>query len=533
MARASLLVSMLMLSGCASPWSRKSSVAEATFDPFANPEATMASVDIDDKNGIIPVGFTPSNGRADNSATAKAREASRKGIEAMIKAEELVKAGKYKEAENELDEIVKRYRLDDYGKRKRTFKNTFVSPSDRDPHYTDSPLREEALYLLGEVYYQQKKYPKAQDSYLKLVNDYPTTRYLEQSTRRLFEIAGIWMDLQVTTTGDVVPANYTNDGKASRPKVADGHQTETPSFLNLTDKERPTFDTEGRALESLKSIWLHDPTGPLADDALMLTASYQLRKGRFFEASETYKLLREEYPDSPHAKDAFLLGSHVAQASYLGSSYDSKSLAEAKQLKEASLKIFRDLPEDQRARLQAELVRIDDAIIRRDYDRAVFYLRKGDFESVTLYCSSIINQYPGSVYAEKCKQLLKQLPNYRDKNTLLLAIQGAGEFESENFVKNPGQPAAQPQAPGATAPNLQPTPVPEQELKRSNGFPNLIPPPFRRKDEGAGGVQGSPVNPGRPAETGVDLNGPPGDTPPPGSSPGSTPGQATLDLTGG
>ena len=26
------------------------------------------------------------------------------------------------------------------------------------------------------------------------------------------------------------------------------------------------FDTDGRALEALKSIWLNDPTGPLADD---------------------------------------------------------------------------------------------------------------------------------------------------------------------------------------------------------------------------------------------------------------------------
>ena len=524
-----LLPSLLLvtLAGCQLPWSRRDQLAEAAYDPFANPEATMASMDEQEsKRGIIPAGFIPGKGTVRNSSSDKSTD---HGIDEITRAEQLVAAGQYAEAEDVLDQIVKKYRLDDYGKRKRTFKTVFLRPSEREAHYTDSPLREEALYLLGEVYYKQHKYPKAQDSYLKLVNNYPTTRYLEESTRRLFEIAGIWMDLQVTTSGDVVPASYTDEGKASSPRVAPGKETESPSFLNLTDAERPTFDTEGRALESLKAIWLHDPTGPLADDALMLTASYQLRKGRYQDAAETYKLLREEYPDSPHTKEAFLLGSHVAQASYHGSSYDDKSLAEAKQLKEASLRIFNDLSEEQRERLQAELKRIDDAIIRRDYDMAIFYLRKGDFDAVTLYCSSIINQYPGSVYAEMCKKLLRELPNYRDKNTLLLAIQGAGEFESEKFVNDPSRPPAS--GPSTSAPNLQPTPTapPEQELKRSNGFPNLIPPPFRRgKDDSGSEIKGTPVNPGAAPKTDVEPKPAPGNTP----SPGSKPGEATLDLTG-
>src|SRR5690606_41681136 len=54
------------------------------------------------------------------------------------------------------------------------------------------------------------------------------------------------------------------------------------------------------AIQSLKTIWMNDPTGPLADDALMLTATYYLRKGDFLEADHFFTILREEFPKSPH-----------------------------------------------------------------------------------------------------------------------------------------------------------------------------------------------------------------------------------------
>ncbi len=496
---------LLTLTGCSMPWSRKTSWDQAEYDPFSNPDAA-AELSPEKDRGILQTAFNtpkllPGFGGQEKSSTQvssgqPSSPTNARSTEEMNQAEQLVKAGQYAQAEEILNDIVKKYRLDDYGKRATNFKNIF-RPSTREPHYTDSPMREEALYLLGESQYHLRKYPKSQDSFLRLVNDYPSTRYLEESTRRLFEISGLWMDLQVTTTGDVLPASYTPDGKASSPVVKNGSELNAPSFFNFSDPERPKLDTEGRALESLKAIWLHDPTGPLADDALMLTASYQLRKGQYEAAAETYKLLRDEYPDSPHTKDAFLLGSHVAQASYLGSSYEEKNLQESKRLKETSLKLFGDLTEEQRARVQTELARIDDAIIRREYDRAVFYLRKGDYDAVAIYCNSIINQYPKSPYAQQARDLLRSLDGYRGRSPLIMALQGAGEAPS-NTTQQPSSSPSQ-------TPELQPTPP---QPKRSFSLPNLVPTPLRRKEA-------EPAFPEpTPAETEVDLNAPSYDTPP-------------------
>src|SRR5690606_10634147 len=113
-----------------------------------------------------------------------------------------------------------------------------------------------------------------------------------------------------------------------------------PILPNFHDRKRPVFDTNGRALQALKSVWLKDPTGPLADDALMLAASHYVRKGDYIEADHHYTLLREQFPKSPHLQTAFVVGSHVKLMSYQGAPYDGKNLDDAESLKESTLRLF-------------------------------------------------------------------------------------------------------------------------------------------------------------------------------------------------
>ena len=124
--------------------------------------------------------------------------------------------------------------------------------------------------------------------------------------------------------------------------------------------------TAGRALQALQSIWLNDANGPLADDALMLTANYHLQTGDFVEAARVYQLLREQYPDSPHFKDAYLLDSHVRLASYEGPGYDGRALQESRNLRETAQRLFPDLSAEERERLDDELRRIEFSEVARE-----------------------------------------------------------------------------------------------------------------------------------------------------------------------
>ena len=143
--------------------------------------------------------------------------------------------------------------------------------------YAESSIGEEAWFRIGECHFAMKEYPKAQDAYDKLFESYPSTKHVAQASQRMFAIARTWLEVadpethsQIKTVSDAKvidddqPTANANKGLTARYGLL-------PNFL---DETRPLFDTKGRALNALKAIWLNDPTGPLADDALMLTASY-------------------------------------------------------------------------------------------------------------------------------------------------------------------------------------------------------------------------------------------------------------------
>ena len=269
------------------------------------------------------------------------------------------------------------------------------------------PIEEDALFMKSECQFEQQKYAAAQDSYDALLSHYPSTRHLDAVSRRYFQIARYWLGFPETVneTGDVELVSDSDEEPQDFTNVDSFYIPILPNFL---DKTRPAFDTRGRALQALRSVWLHDATGPLADDALMVSASFHLRTKDFEESARLYKMLREQYPDSPHFRDAFLLGSHVTLASYQGSNYDGQSLGEAIQLKESALRIFPDLTEEERNRLGGELQKMYDAEVARIWDRVEYFQAKNADESVALYCNMLINRFPDTVYAERSRKVLEQ-----------------------------------------------------------------------------------------------------------------------------
>ncbi|MDF1744853.1 MAG: outer membrane protein assembly factor BamD, partial [Gimesia sp.] len=196
---------------------------------------------------------------------------------------------------------------------------------------------------------------------------------------------------------------------SEKPEIpSDGKQRKSRWALlpNLFDRSRPVFDTENRALEALKSIWLHDPTGPLADDSLMLTASHYLKVGRYMDADRTFTLLREEYPKSPHLKDAFMLGTHVKLMSYQGPQYDATVLSDAGNLKETTIRLF---PESERMRLKEELKKIEQAKAKRDWETVQYWMRRSKPKSAAIYCNLLIENHPTSTFANQARELLADL----------------------------------------------------------------------------------------------------------------------------
>jgi TolA-binding protein len=328
---------------------------------------------------ILPAG---GEGRAEGAPAADSAE----GIAAYQQAEELYKTGEFDEAEKSFRRIAKKHK--------------------------GSQVEEDALFMIGECQFEQNQYAQAQDSYERLLKEFPSSRHLDRVTRRMFLIAQSWLEFPEIVQADEIQQVDYEDPKATPPPPPPRDPSNDPSrripiFPNLWNRTRPVFDTDGRALEALRSIWLNDPTGPLADDALMMTASHHLRKGNYMEASRNYELLIEQYPKSEHLKDAITLCSHSTAMSHQGAVYDGQALDRSRELKQSVIRLF---PEQvDRERLLDEIRRIDEEKARSEWANVEYWQKKDDPVAIAACCREVIRLYPNSTYAARARELLGEL----------------------------------------------------------------------------------------------------------------------------
>lgn len=319
-------------------------------------------------------------------------------------AEQLFQQERYDEAIAELKPLSR--------KPKTLWQQLSLISSELDYREDHDRIREDAMFLLAESYVKTERFTEAKRHYEALLKEYPSTRHLNVATRRLFGIARTWLGFpEFVTSNDVTPVNLENPRATKMPpKQKPPHSAVL--IPNFFDKTRPTFDTPGEALQALKAIWMYDPRGPLADDAIMLTASHYLRLGNYEEADRYFSMLREEYPNSPHLQTAFVLGSHVKLMSYQGAAYDEKQLEDARQLKESTLRLFPNLPEKER--IQGELARIDEARAQRLWELVQLYGRKEMPKAQIIYAQDLLNAFPNSRYAPQARELLAKLQTAPD-----------------------------------------------------------------------------------------------------------------------
>jgi len=255
--------------------------------------------------------------------------------------------------------------------------------------WPDTILEEDALFMLGESYFFSDQYPKAHDTYVKLLKKYENTRYLETVVAREFAIGRYWEQLY----------------------QADPDWAITP---NLTDGTRPRFSAYSKALDAYQNVRLYDPTGPLADDALMATANAHFVYGEYEDASYYYDQLCKEYPQSEHQLAAHLLAVQAKLRFYQGADYDGTPLEEARSIAEQTLTQFGAQLGEEKERLLKTYRQILELQAARDWDMAQYYEGKKYYGAARRYYHLLIKEYPDTRYAQMARQRLEEmrgLPN--------------------------------------------------------------------------------------------------------------------------
>jgi outer membrane protein assembly factor BamD (BamD/ComL family) len=306
-------------------------------------------------------------------------------------------------------------------------------------------LAEEARFYEAECLRRQERYPKAKDTYNKMLQDFPAGQYREPAIQRMFEIANYWLD-DTRLEMDLVRQKE----KGERWFV----WTEPLHF----EKAKPLVDEEGRALEALEQVRYNDMTGPLADKALFLSGSVKYFREDYKEADYHFSQLVELHPNSPFAPQALELAIISKHMSTGGSDYDGRKVAEARQLVDTALRNYPELVRDKKDFLERQLIGITLQQADKDYKIAEFYRRIGKPQSA-YFCYEIVRRrYPGTKYFDLATERMHDIRAKAEADGL-----GAPPVEPPE----PGQaPETMPQPrrllPAAPGDQLEVTPPPRQ-----------------------------------------------------------------------
>jgi outer membrane assembly lipoprotein YfiO len=304
---------------------------------------------------------------------------------------------------------------------------------------TTPALAEEAIFYEAECLRQQHCYPKAADTYNKLLNEFKSGAYREQCIERMFEIANFWLQ---DTRSRMVAEEEKNTGK---------RWVVWPEFVHF-DREKPLMDEEGRAVEKLEQVRYNDMTGPYADRALFMMGGVKFFKGDYKEADFYYHQLVEMHPNSKFAPQAIKLDIICKQLANGGSAYDGRNVAEARRLVDTALRSYPELANKEADFLNRQLLSITNQQAKKDFETAEFYGRTGHPCSAYWIYEVVRRRYPGTQWAEQAAKRMEGLKAKIEK-------------EEKNRKDAPKVTSAEYLRPGPETPSMTP------------GMPNLSAPP--------------------------------------------------------
>jgi len=281
------------------------------------------------------------------------------------------------------------FRLKEYSKAERIFHR--LSDDKKNPQ-----VAEEATYYEAECLRLQGHYPRAADTYVKLLKNFERTAYREQAVQHMYDIANYWLD---DTRDQMREAREVKDGK---------RWFVTPRFFSL-DKSKPFMDREGRAIEKLEQVRWNDINGPLADKALFLAGSVKFFNEDYREADHFFSQIVERHNTSelaPQAIELAIISKHMSTG---GSDYDGRKVAEARQMVHAALQNFPTLAEKKKDFLSRQLSGITFQQAEKDYKLAEFYKRTGHPGSAYFYYEIVKRRYPGTKFADEATKRMEEL----------------------------------------------------------------------------------------------------------------------------
>ncbi len=237
-----------------------------------------------------------------------------------------------------------------------------------------NPLLAQVLLLQGDAEVLRGNRYRALFSYEDLVNNFPSSELYPFVLQREFDIADSFLK---------------------------GYKRKFFGMRILGCSEE--------AIEMLDRIQDRQRGSPLAERAGLRVADYYYNDSRFQEAVEAYGDFVRRYPYSQYVRKAEIRRAEASLGSFRGVLFDVTPLLDARERLSAISEVYPQSAE------QLQVKAIEDRIYqiegRRELEVARYYWRAGRKYASGWYYKRVINNWPGTIYAQEAKaELRRKMP---------------------------------------------------------------------------------------------------------------------------
>jgi len=236
-----------------------------------------------------------------------------------------------------------------------------------------APRYPEALYLKGTAELETNDYRAAQDTYQKLLNDYPGSPYAERALSGQFRVAEQYL-------------------AGKRRKALGG-------LFYIKDQDG--------GIKIMDDLVVNYADTPYAEVAQLAKANSYYERGEFELAQDEYARFARDFPNSRYQPKALLWSAYSALASFPGIKFDDAPLIEAQ---ERFGQFMRSYP-SQAEQLQVPTILDQIASTRADktLDIAAFYAKTGHPKAAAFYWRAIVQRWPNTPAAAEARGLLSKI----------------------------------------------------------------------------------------------------------------------------
>ena len=235
----------------------------------------------------------------------------------------------------------------------------------------DSPEMDQALFIKGKALMARKRYYQAFLVFEELLDEHSATSLFEPVLQKQVAIAEAFLS---------------------------GEKRVVWGFI------RTSARTE--AAEILERVVERWPGSELAAKALMIEADCYYDDKRYIDAQETYQLVIDNYTRSQYYSRALLRSAEATDVQYLGVTYDTSCLDDARIRYQQFQLQFPELARE--AQISERLARIREQEVAKEFQIADFYRRTGKTDSACWYWRVIIERWPDSQLAQQSRELLRE-----------------------------------------------------------------------------------------------------------------------------